>query len=410
MRVSRININLVWFSAILCLAGYPIGVITGVKVHYLLFSFFSFILFFVNFYKGGINKFKAYYFITLLIPTAHFLATRTIDLPFIYSALNYVIVPLVFFSINFSKFNLNVFVRIFQLFTFINLIGLILQTIGFESPILQQEFTYTNDVLHDRYGSFAGGSLVLGFIASISTIFSFYDLLCNKKRDALTYLNIVISLLTLVIAQSRRFYIFILIVLALMFLISSNKRINKKKLIKNLIIIAIAVAGFIFFLYQFKNDNYYASRFFSTFDFKYDASNALRILMWIKAFQTFINNFWFGIGMGGIGTIGKDVFDNLKDVEDLFVSESYFLKSFVEGGIFFGTCFFLISLHFFKKSFKELRNKNKSLAAYLFIFLFLDSFVSTTLETLLATLIFWIAVSILHYNDTDNLTDSKGVV
>lgn len=400
MKISKLNQLLVWYCVLFCLCGYPISILSGLKLHYFVFVFLCIPVFILNYTSTLFLNYRLLYLISLFIPTSFYLIINRPDLPFIYSALNYLIVPLVFCNKKFSDFKLTEIFGIFHFFTFLNLIGLITQLIGIESPILQQDFAITNEVVHERYGSLAGGSLVLGFIASLSCIFSFYDYLCLKKKSTNTYLLLANSLLTLIIAQARRFYIIVLVIVFIMYIANLNKT-DRKKIVQKIVYGLFVIALVMIVLFQFRNSNFYISRFFSTFDFTGDASNALRAILWFKAFNVFLDNFWFGIGMGGIGTIGKDVWENLKDVEDLFVAESYFLKNLVEGGIIFGLTFLWFSIHFIKVSFKQLGNRQKDLAAYIFIFFFLDNFVSTTLETLLASLIFWIAIAILQYGETN---------
>ena len=135
-------------------------------------------------------------------------------------------------------------------------------------------------------------------------------------------------------------------------------------------------------------------RFYSTFDFANDGSNVLRAIKWLEAIQQFLDNFWFGAGLGDMGAVGK----NLQElsVYELTVAESYFLKVFVEGGVFFGTAFIIMIVFLLKKSLKILKNhSSNSFAAYIFLFFFLDCFMSMTMEYVIGSILFWLAISVI---------------
>ncbi len=399
--LANVNEVLIKIITIVLLAGFPISVITGIKLHYFLFILIGLIILIINVSKHW-NNIKFLYFFSLAIPVLHFVATNAINISFIYSLLTYIVIPLIYFSKNFQTFKVSIFDKPFQIFSVIFLVGLLLQIMGMESQFLYAELTYTDGVLHDRYGSLAGGSLALGFTASIATIFSFFNVIYNKKRDPFTLGMLFLSLLTLILAQSRRFYFFIFVIIVLMFLFNSKKKYDVRKILKTFLISILIIGTLIIVLFYFREKNYYVNRFFSAFDFSGDASNALRVLMWVKAFNAFLNNFWFGMGLGATTSVGKDIWDTITAVEDLFVAESYFLKNLVDGGIFFGATFIIISFKFCIKSFKILRsnlNKNSILAAYLFLFFFLDSFISTSLESVVSSLMFWICLAIIQRED-----------
>ena len=344
--------------------------------------------------NGYFNYIKLLYLLPLVLSMVYFLSQHKAESPFILSILNYLIVPLVFLNHNFQNFNFEKMMKLFQWFIIFCFFGLLIQVLGIESSFLDLELAITNDVVKERYGSFAGSTLVLGFYASISTIYTYYTYVYEKNKSIKNIVFLLISLSTLFLAQSRRYYVFTFIIMVLIYFIGGNRDFKIGKIIsKNkwiiLLIIAMIVGSFLM-----QDQVFLFMRFYSTFDFANDGSNVLRAIKWLEAIQQFLDNFWFGAGLGDMGAVGK----NLQElsVYELTVAESYFLKVFVEGGVFFGTAFIIMIVFLLKKSLKILKNhSSNSFAAYIFLFFFLDCFMSMTMEYVIGSILFWLAISVI---------------
>lgn len=393
--ISALTELIITIGAIFLMLGNPIQVITGIKLHYFIFIILSLVAFIVNI-SYYINITKAVYFILLLISITVFLIYKPIDLPFIYSLLTYIIIPFIFFNRKFKNFDFTLLMKAFEVFTFLNFIGVLLQVMGFQSAFLHVDLVRTEGELYLRYGSIAGGTLALGFTATISSIYTFYLIIYNKEKSLYNFFVLSFSIITLLLAQSRRYYFLIFIIMIITYVFNANKTYNYKKIISLALgsIILITIAFYIAF--ALKNQVYFLQRAFSIFNFDDDAANLERVAKWILAINTFIKNIWFGIGIGGTGTIGKN-FTEDTSLDDILTAESFYLKIFVECGIFFGLFLLGLFVVTLKKSFKALRNYDTALAAIFFLFFFMECFMSTSLESPLASMLFWICMSRLIF-------------
>lgn len=388
---------LILTGSVLVMIGAPLSIITGVKVHYLVFFICTVLIYFINL-SPYINLTKFAYFLFLFLSVGWFIATKPIDLPFIYSILTYIIIPFAFFNRVFKNYNHHALMKAFEVFTFINFLGVLLQVYGVESVFLDVDLVMTEGEYYPRYGSLAGGTLALGFTASISCIYAFYKTVYDKQKTLYNYLVIFYSLVTLLLAQSRRFYVLVFLVMLVIFLFDVNKKYNVKKALIIAFCSFLLLSVIIYIAYQFKSQVYFLERGFSILNFEDDAANLQRVAKWLLAINTFLKNIYFGIGIGGTGTIGKN-FTEESSLEDLLVAESYYIKVFVEAGVFFGLFFLWLAFKYLFKSFKLLRNKKTAMSAALFIFFFFECFMSTSLESPLPSMIFWISLSQLMFNE-----------
>lgn len=395
ISVNSLNNIIVLISTFFLLAGFPLQVITGQKLHYYIFFFNSLLLLVINI-RPILNKYKIVYFSIISIPVFFFLISKSVDTAFIFSLIPYIIAPLVYWGNAFHNFSLKPVMQMFQAFTVLYFVGVILQMIGFESIFLNIDITITDGELHDRYGSFAGGTLALGLTASFSLMYCFYEFVYYKNKSITNFFLILTSLLTIVFAQSRRYYLFVFIIGFLIFWFNPNREIkNKKQKFKVILISTLAIVLLIIFLYIIRDTNYYLVRIFSVFDFSGDESNVLRVVKWIEAIQYFLNNFWTGMGFGATGTIGKNFDPTVTSLDEIIVAESYYLKILVECGIIFGLTYFAIQIFFLKKAFKQLKNYEVAFAAYSMLFFFIESFTSTALESAISSMLFWISASVI---------------
>jgi hypothetical protein len=167
------------------LAGNIIFTITESKVHYVFFAAASILVLFLTF-RLVINVRKLIYFIPILLSFVYNFSNNIHNQFFFLSILPYFIVPLVFYNKYFNDFNLTHVLKIFEWFTVLNFLGLLLQLQGIESPFLYLGHAFTNDNYHERYGSFAGGTLALGLGATITVIDSFHKIIFKKDKRAYT--------------------------------------------------------------------------------------------------------------------------------------------------------------------------------------------------------------------------------
>lgn len=396
--IKDANTFIVSVITIAMLAGFPIQVISGTKIHYAAFILGCFILLLINM-VAVINYLKLVYFSVFALPILYFLSSSGIDNAFVFSLVPYVIVPIVFWNKAFVAFKLASVLKIFQFFTVIYFIGVLLQMVGVSAPFLAMDITKTEGIVHERYGSFAGGTLALGLTASVSFIFTYYQWVYEKRKGLVPLLLLLISFFTLLFAQSRRFYILIFAVALLIYLYNRPARPGSIKKVLSYVTIVVVMLIFLV-LYLFKDSNYYLQRIFSVADFAEDESNLLRVAKWLQAIQAFLRHFWFGMGLGASGTIGKNFDPMVTSVDDILVAESYYLKILLECGVVFGTGYLIFQVFLLTKIFRSFRMPRVAFPAFLLFFFFLESFMSTSLESALPSMLFWISVSKLLMQDT----------
>jgi hypothetical protein len=397
LSVRKWNGQVITFGMFLLLAGFPLSVITGDKYHYYIFSALCLLLFLFNL-SSYINIYKAIYFVPLLISCVFNSITQAIDKIFILSILPYIIIPAIFFNRSFSRFDMQQLMKLFDFFTLFNLFGLLLQIADVQSRFLYQGLLYDDDGVHLRYGSFSGGTLGLGFVGSVSAINAFYRIIYYKERSFYNTMILLCAWSSLLLGLSRRFYVLTFIIMVIIFIFDANRNLSKKKLNKVLIISIGSVALILYLLFQFQDQSLLLKRAFSIADFENDDSNIMRLAKWVSAFETFINHFWMGKGIGSVGMIGK-VIEEGDNVAELDVAESFFLKTFVECGVIFGTVFFILMISFVKRSFKALKNRDTALAGFFIIFFAIDSIMSTSLEGPIGAVLFWLSVSIVCFQN-----------
>lgn len=373
------------------LAGNIIFTITESKVHYVFFAAASILVLFFTF-RLVINVRKLIYFIPLLISFIYNFNSNIHNQFFVLSILPYFIVPLVFYNRYFNDFNLTHLLKVFEWFTVLNFLGLLLQLQGIESPFLYLGHAFTNDNYHERYGSFAGGTLALGLGATITVIDSFHKIIFKKDKTAYTIFILILSVTTMILAQSRRFYIIAFIMMLLIYFANPQKIYNRKKIIKIFRTFIIIAVAFFILMFKLQDQSFFIERLVSIFDFKNDLANLERISKWLLAIEQFFNHLWLGMGIGAAGIIGKGNTEEI-NVAEVFVAESYYLKVFVEAGIFSGLTFLVLIFLFLKDAIASLQDYEKSLAAFFVIFFFIDCFMSTSIEGPLWATIFWLSVA-----------------
>ncbi len=401
LLVNDVSRYLVLIGAFLLLAGYPLTILSGDKYHYYIFAACCAVVAMLTF-RPTVSIIKVWYFVPLLLSLAYNLLSHSIDKSFVLSILPYVIIPAIFFSRIFTDFPLDQFMKLFEYFTILNFIGLLLQINGIQSPFLQQGILYSVDGPQLRFGSFSGGTLGLGFVGSISAINSFYRIIYLKERTWWNIIVLVLAWSTLLIGLSRRFYLLTFGVMTVIWIFGVNRNVSKTKIIKFAIYSIVALAIVLYLLYTFQGDSLLLKRAFSVADFENDDSNALRLVKWITAIESFLNNIWMGKGIGSAGMIGH-VLEEGDSVEDLNVAESYYLKVFVECGVFVGTIFLGLMISFFRNALSGLRDRKAALPAAIVIFFCLDCLMSTSLEGPIGALLFWLSCGMLFFRKRQEL-------
>lgn len=391
--IDKVVNNLLLVGVFILLAGNIIFVITESKIHYYIFSTLCLLILCLS-SRPYLNTVKLLYFFPILVSFAFNFSANYANLFFILSVLPYFLVPMVFYNRYFENFSLGTILKIFEWFTLINFFGLLLQLQGFQSPFLYLGYAFTGDVYHERYGSFAGGTLALGLGATVNTINSYYKIIYEQRKSKYNFFMLIVSIATMILAQSRRFYIMAFIMMLVIYLFNPVKKYNSKKILRALIGVIVILIVLAIGLYQAKGKFFYLERLLSIADFQNDPANLERIAKWLTAIDAFLSHIWLGMGIGAAGIIGKN-YNETVSITDVFVAESYYLKVFVEAGIVSGIVFLGLMIVFVRQAFICLRSKDVALPALYVVFFFIDSFMSTSLEGPLWAVLFWLCIAII---------------
>lgn len=321
----------------------------------------------------------------------------------------YLFVPFIYGRKIFDEDRLHWLLRALLICVPINFIGILLQLSGYDADYLVLEQTATLGLVHDRYTSFMGGSLSLGYVSMFNAICSLYYLFTSKwHKEKLIYCGLfILAICTLYISFSRRFYILFLIAVILIVLARYNWR-NVVPTLTAVMIVAIVFNTGVVKI--FRNESYnvlFLDRFISTFDFSGDdEGNKFRILKDIQAVEWSLSSPFLGLGVGSVGTIGKSIEELSENFEESIIAEMYYLHVAVDFGILVAVYFILLMLYLFYRSIMEFYLSG-SFAALLLVLYPIDCISSLELAAPFPALIFWLCVGVffsgLFFKDNLNM-------
>jgi len=308
----------------------------------------------------------------------------------------YLFVPLVYGRKIFDEDRLHWLLRALLICVPINTIGILLQLSGYGGDFLVLEQTATLGLVHDRYTSFIGGSLSLGYISMFNAICSLYYLLTsNKHTDKLLYgVLLILSVYTLYNSFTRRFYILFVIAAILINLY----RLNWRKILMALIaVMIVAIVLKIDSVNNSSNEPYKVQvwdRFMSTFDISGDEEgNQFRILKWTQAVEWSLSSPFLGLGVGTVGTIGKSIEELSENFKESIIAEMYLLHVAVDFGIVVAVYFVLFMGYIFYKS-TVWFYLSGSIVALLLILYPIDCIGSLELAAPFPALMFWLCLGV----------------
>lgn len=364
------------------LLGYPLFVLTQSKMQYVIFMLFSVLFFARNSSRVLIYEAIPYLIIVVFSAVGNLMKGQAMDGPFFLNFISLIVCPFIFGRKNTALLDNASFRWGMDFAVLLYAVGLMLQIAGIGSEYLYTEMVLTDGVYHERFGSLAGGSLALGFNASIAA-FTCLDRVLKGKKNVKDYLFLALSVFCIVLSYARRYYVLFFLTVGLFYLIKSKilTTVSVKKIIALILVVCLVVVfGF------FNKDSLIVFRIVSLFDFSGDASNLLRLEMWLQAFQMFYSNMFIGAGVGSTGAVGRaDLILNF----DYISCESFYLKMFAETGLMGGIIFLYIAYRSFRVSVRALSGNVAVVPALFVIFTLIESISGTAMEGPFAAAIFW---------------------
>ena len=201
-----------------------------------------------------------------------------------------------------------------------------------------------------------------------------------ERSSGTTLLRIVGILLFLGLLLSFSRGPWIVLIISLLTYIILNFRENRTLFLK---IIFFLIVGFFITLSIFPElADLILDRSSSIFDWKQNNSNLERMQRWKYSFNLFLNNFWTGIGISTTGATGLGIVS--------IITENYFLKLALEGGIILISLFYLLQASIIF-SLVKLKNTFKENTLYLSLFLgmFIYMFIFQILDSRIIAYEYW---------------------
>ena len=387
---------LLLISSLCLIYSWPLQVVYGDKIGYWIFAVISAVIIFLTKDARWSPVLSVY---CLIITFVVVMQMAFISLP-LQQALQplvlYLFVPFIYGRKIFDEDHLHWLLRALLICVPINFIGILLQLSDYNSDYLVLQQTATFELLHDRYASFMGGVLSLGYVSMFNAICSLYYLLMsNRGKDKILYGGLfVLAIFTLYFSFTRRFYIIFIIAAILM----TNYFYNWRRVVVSLVaIISIAIAFNIVVVDNISDKSYnffFLDRLASTFDFSGgDEGNEYRILKGIQAIDWSLTSPFLGLGVGSVGTIGKSIEELSENFDEAMIAETYYLHVAVDFGIFVAVYFFLLMLYLFYKSIIEF-HLSGSVAALLLSLYPIDCISSVELAGPFPAVIFWLCIGV----------------
>lgn len=383
--------------ASLCLIySWPLQVVFGEKVAYWVFAVISAVIFLLTINARWSPVLSVY---CLIIAFVVVMQMAFISLPLqqaFQPLVLYLFVPLIYGRKIFEEDRLHWLLRALLICVPINFIGILLQLSGYDADYLVLEQTATLGLVHDRYTSFMGGSLSLGYISMFNAICSIYYLFTsNRHTEKLIYgVLFILAIYTLYLSFTRRFYILFIVAAILM----AFNRYDWRYVVTTLVaIMIIAIVSQMGVVNNLGNESYNVrvwDRFISTFDISGDEEgNKFRILKGIQAVEWSLSSPLLGLGVGSVGTIGKSIEELSENFEESIIAEMYYLHVAVDFGIFVAVYFVLLMLYLFYKTTIEFYLSG-SIVALLLALYPIDCISSLELAAPFPALMFWLCIGV----------------
>ncbi len=285
----------------------------------------------------------------------------------------------------------------------INFLGILLQFVGYADNLLQIDMTETLGIAHERYTSFLGGSLMLGYVSMLNAIVALYFLVYSEKQIQRILFGLLFFLasLTLFFSYSRRFYL--LWIIAVLFIPAYRygwRSMFTAFLAGVGIILSFTFAGNLFRNVSSLDNISISDRILSTFDINEGSGNDIRIMKNMQSLDLIISNPLLGLGVGSVGTIGKTREELADNFEDAVIAETYYLHIGVDFGIVVAILFTVLMIYLAIISFREFIWSG-SLSAILIFLYPIESVIGATLYGVLPAFIFWISLCVLMFNTFD---------
>lgn len=393
VKVSEINVFLVGSALLVLNLGWPLFVLTGIKLQYVYLLLATLTLFLLNVGKPGVlyaNIFCFFFFIVV----AYHVVYSEITTAFVLSAGTYFAVPLVYTR---RLINPDDYGRVLDYLSWavlLNGIGIALQVMGIgrQTDLLAIDSAFTDGVIHARYTGLAGGVLTLGVFSAVALINSAYQIMMERRRVIFNSIVVVASLMCILLSFTRRYYVLVPIIMAVILYLWFQSR--RKTVGNYLLMVLVIVGGFCGLVVLVLLNDMLLERILSIFDFQSDIANRDRVTRWNIAWHGFITHWNFGMSPGATGTVGAG---KVQSSSDYFSAESFYLKMLMETGLWASMALLTLLTVSAVRAFRRFRQRELLLPVCIFLFYLIEATVSTSMEAPFSYILFMFTVGVLYH-------------
>ncbi|OGC90725.1 MAG: hypothetical protein A2W25_07290 [candidate division Zixibacteria bacterium RBG_16_53_22] len=390
MTVKTLKLTLLLLALMAVTYAWPLRVISGTKVAYVIMGGLLVVLAVATAQKKGTVWLYTYIVAMGGASLLHLGLFGPSDY-FWLSMASYLAIPLICGRNVLTPEQFDRLMLVLSVVAFPNLVGLVAQLYGHHSAFLVDEFTMTASEVHVRYTSFVGGALALGMISTITALSSAYWLLARQQYRVYNALIFIASIICVYFSYSRRGYV----ILALGLLVILWRTYYSPLGIRKMLLAAFLLVGATFLVAILLDDvgNIFP-RVLSIYDFQNDPGNVLRVVKWLEALNTIAEHPLLGVGFGVSGTLGRDPSEFL-DADDIFSAESYYLQVAMEGGVLVGAIVLFVMGKVVFGSLKCVRHDHQTLlTTSILVSLAFESIAGTAITSPLMAILFWLAYGI----------------
>lgn len=387
--------------ASLCLIySWPLQIVFGGKVAYWVFSVISTVIFLLTIDARWSPVLTVYCLIIAFVVAMQILfISLSLQQAFLPLA-TYLFVPMIYGRTFMHEDQLRWLLKSLLVVVPINFIGILLQFSGYVENLLEIDMTETLGIVHERYTSFLGGSLMLGYVSMLNAIVALYYLVYSEdqKQRILFGLLFLLASITLFFSYSRRFYLLWIVAVLLIPIYRYGWRSMFTAFLAGVgLILSVTMAGNLFSNVSSSENVSISDRILSTFDINEGSGNDIRMMKNLQSLDLVISNPMLGLGVGSVGTIGKTREELAENFEDAVIAETYYLHIGVDFGVVVATLFTIIMFYLALISVKEF-NWSGGLSALLIFLYVIESFVGASLNGVLPAVIFWMSLGVLMPN------------
>ena len=383
-------------SSLCLIYSWPLQVAFGYKIAYWIFAGISAVILYLTINRRWSIILSVYCLIIVFVVAMQIffmlLPLKKAFLPLV----TYLFVPMIYGRNIVDEDQLRWLLKSLLITVPINFMGILFQFTDYNTIFFQIDMTETLGIVHERYTSFFGGSLGLGYVSMLNAIVALYYLVHSEKKEPRILFGFLFLLASIMLffSYSRRFYLLWFISVLLIPIHRYGWRSIFTALLGGIgVILSVTIVENLLTSVSNSENILISDRILSTFDITDGSGNDIRIIKNLQSVNLVISNPLLGLGVGSVGTIGKEREEIQENFEDAVIAETYYLHVGVDFGLVVATLFTMMMFYLALISFREF-NLSGYLSALLIFLYVIEAFVGTSLVGVLSAFIFWLSFGV----------------